>query len=145
MKSESLIMELKINHLDEIREVARQFLELVGDHRILAFYGKMGVGKTTFIKALCEELGVEDVINSPTFAIVNEYLDGEGETIYHFDFYRIKRPEEVFDIGFEEYIDSGNLCLMEWPELIEPVLPEETLRIKITENPDTTRTITFEP
>ncbi len=138
-------MELKINHIDEIREVARQFMKLVGNHRILAFYGKMGVGKTTFIKALCEELGVEDVINSPTFAIVNEYKDGEGETIYHFDFYRIKRAEEVFDIGFEEYIDSGNLCLMEWPELIEPVLPEETLRIKITENADTTRTITFDP
>ncbi len=138
-------MELKINHIDEIREVARQFMKLVGNHRILAFYGKMGVGKTTFIKALCEELGVEDVINSPTFAIVNEYKDGEGETIYHFDFYRIKRAEEVFDIGFEEYIDSGNLCLMEWPELIEPVLPEETLRINITENADTTRTITFDP
>lgn len=136
-------MELKINHIDEIRDVARQFLKLVGDHKIMAFYGKMGVGKTTFIKALCEELGVQDVINSPTFAIVNEYMDGEGETIYHFDFYRIKRPEEVFDIGFEEYVYSGNLCLMEWPELIEPVLPEETLKITITENPDTTRTISF--
>ena len=136
-------MELKINHIDEIRDVARQFLKLVGDHKIMAFYGKMGVGKTTFIKALCEELGVQDVINSPTFAIVNEYMDGEGETIYHFDFYRIKRPEEVFDIGFEEYVYSGKLCLMEWPELIEPVLPEETLKITITENPDTTRTISF--
>ena len=136
-------MELKINHIDEIRDVARQFLKRVGDHKIMAFYGKMGVGKTTFIKALCEELGVQDVINSPTFAIVNEYMDGEGETIYHFDFYRIKRPEEVFDIGFEEYVYSGKLCLMEWPELIEPVLPEETLKITITENPDTTRTISF--
>lgn len=137
-------MKLKINHIDEINKVARQFVELMGDHRIIAFYGKMGVGKTTFIKALCEELGVEDVINSPTFAIVNEYLDGNGDPVYHFDFYRIKRPEEVFDIGFEEYVDSGFLCLMEWPELIEPVLPDETLKVYITENPDTTRTITFD-
>lgn len=136
-------MELKINHIDDINEVARQFVDQMGDHKIFAFYGKMGAGKTTFIKAMCEELGVTDVINSPTFAIVNEYMDGKGESIYHFDFYRIKRVEEVYDIGFDEYIYSGNLCLMEWPELIEQLLPEETMRVDIMENPDGTRVIRF--
>ena len=136
-------MELKINHIDDINEVARQFVDQMGDHKIFAFYGKMGAGKTTFIKAMCEELGVTDVINSPTFAIVNEYLDGKGESIYHFDVDRIKRVEEVYDIGFDEYIYSGNLCLMEWPELIEQLLPEETVRVDIMENPDGTRVIRF--
>ena len=136
-------MELKINHIDDINEVARQFVDQMGDRKIFAFYGKMGAGKTTFIKAMCEELGVTDVINSPTFAIVNEYMDGKGEAIYHFDFYRIKRVEEVYDIGFDEYIYSGNLCLMEWPELIEQLLPEETVRVDIMENPDGTRVIRF--
>ena len=136
-------MEMKINHIDDINEVARQFVDQMGDHKIFAFYGKMGAGKTTFIKAMCEELGVTDVINSPTFAIVNEYMDGKGEAIYHFDFYRIKRVEEVYDIGFDEYIYSGNLCLMEWPELIEQLLPEETVRVDIMENPDGTRVIRF--
>ena len=136
-------MELKVNHIDDINEVARQFVDQMGDHKIFAFYGKMGAGKTTFIKAMCEELGVTDVINSPTFAIVNEYMDGKGESIYHFDFYRIKRVEEVYDIGFDEYIYSGNLCLMEWPELIEQLLPEETVRVDIMENPDGTRVIRF--
>ncbi len=140
---DSNYMELKINHIDDINEVARQFVDQMGDHKIFAFYGKMGAGKTTFIKAMCEELGVTDVINSPTFAIVNEYMDGKGESIYHFDFYRIKRVEEVYDIGFDEYIYSGNLCLMEWPELIEQLLPEETVRVDIMENPDGTRVIRF--
>lgn len=140
---DSNYMELKINHIDDINEVARQFVDQMGDHKIFAFYGKMGAGKTTFIKAMCEELGVTDVINSPTFAIVNEYMDGKGESIYHFDFYRIKRVEEVYDIGFDEYIYSGNLCLMEWPELIEQLLPEETVRVDILENPDGTRVIRF--
>ena len=140
---DSNYMELKINHIDDINEVARQFVDQMGDHKIFAFYGKMGAGKTTFIKAMCEELGVTDVINSPTFAIVNEYMDGKGESIYHFDFYRIKRVEEVYDIGFDEYIYSGNLCLMAWPELIEQLLPEETVRVDIMENPDGTRVIRF--
>lgn len=140
---DSNYMELKINHIDDINEVARQFVDQMGDRKIFAFYGKMGAGKTTFIKAMCEELGVTDVINSPTFAIVNEYMDGKGESIYHFDFYRIKRVEEVYDIGFDEYIYSGNLCLMEWPELIEQLLPEETVRVDIMENPDGTRVIRF--
>ncbi len=136
-------MELKINNLNEINAVAREFLAALGGRTIIAFYGKMGVGKTTFIKAVCEELGVTDVINSPTFAIVNEYLAGDGSPVYHFDFYRIKRPEELFDIGFEEYVDSGALCFMEWPEQAGDFLPEETLAVSITENPDGSRTVSF--
>lgn len=103
----------------------------------------MGAGKTTFIKALCEEMGVEDVITSPTFAIVNEYTDGEGDPIYHFDFYRIKKLDEVFDMGYEDYIDSGCLCLMEWPELIEEILPEDATKVTITVNEDGSRTLKF--
>ena len=134
-------MQLIIHTLDEIRDVARQFVDAMGENRIFAFYGGMGAGKTTFIKAVCEELGVEDVVNSPTFAIVNEYLDGEGNPVYHFDFYRIKSEREVFDIGFDEYLDSGNLCFIEWPELVEKFLPDETIRVSITEENDGIRTI----
>lgn len=134
-------MTLKIDSIEHIHDIARQFIEIIGDSRVLAFYGKMGAGKTTFIKALCEVLGVEDVITSPTFAIVNEYTNGEGNPIYHFDFYRIKRLEEVYDMGYEDYFYSGNLCLMEWPELIEEILPDDALRITISEDEDGTRTI----
>ena len=114
--------------------------------RCFAFYAPMGAGKTTFIKALCEELGVEDVITSPTFAIVNEYTSGDdsplkGAPIYHFDFYRIKKLEELYDMGAEEYFYSGCLCLMEWPELAEDILPEETHKITITPQPDGSRVI----
>lgn len=136
-------MTLTINNIDTIHETARQFLNEIGDNRVLAFYGKMGAGKTTFIKALCETLGVEDVITSPTFAIVNEYTDGNGDAVYHFDFYRIKKIEEVYDMGFEDYIYSGNLCLMEWPELIEELLPDDALRITIQEDDQGKRTIEF--
>ena len=103
----------------------------------------MGAGKTTFIKAVCEELGVEDVITSPTFAIVNEYTDGQGNPIYHFDFYRIKKLDEVFDMGYEDYIDSGHLCLMEWPELIEDILPDDATKVTIKVNEDGSRTLEF--
>lgn len=137
-------MTIQIPTIKDINTAARQFIDAIGDNTIFAFYGAMGAGKTTFIKALCEELGVTDVINSPTFAIVNEYLDGKGKPIYHFDFYRIKKPTEVFDIGFEEYVDSGYLCFMEWPELIEDYLPEETVKVYITENPDGSRTVKSE-
>ena len=126
-------MEIRMKSLDEIGEAAQKFIDAMGDNRIFAFYGKMGAGKTTFIKAVCEALGVTDVINSPTFAIVNEYVDGEGELIYHFDFYRIKKEQEVLDIGYEDYVYSGNLCLMEWPELVEDLLPEETVKVAIVE------------
>ena len=114
----------------------------MGYGKVFAFYGKMGAGKTTFIKALCEVLGVEDVITSPTFAIINEYTDGNDDPIYHFDFYRIKKLEEVYDMGYEDYFYSGNLCLLEWPELIEEVLPENVIKVTIEEQPDGTRKLT---
>lgn len=132
-------MKITINGTDDLQRAAREFIAWMGDRRIFAFYGKMGAGKTTFIKALCEQLGVQDAINSPTFAIVNEYLDSNQETIYHFDFYRINRIEEAQDIGFDDYVYSGNLCLMEWPELIEPLLPNDTIHVTITEQTDGTR------
>ena len=135
-------MEIQIKNLEEIREAARAFINHIGDCTVFAFYGKMGAGKTTFIKALCEELGVDDVITSPTFAIVNEYTAQDGP-VYHFDFYRIKKLEAVYDMGFEDYFYSGSLCLIEWPELIEEVLPDDAVKVSITENADGSRTIEF--
>ena len=143
-------MELKIKDIDHIREAAREFIAHIGKHRVFAFYGKMGAGKTTFIKAICEELGVQDVITSPTFAIVNEYSrpiaspsqGGVGEEpLYHFDFYRIKRLEEVYDMGFEDYFYSGALCFIEWPELIENILPDDAVKVSIAENNKGTRVV----
>lgn len=136
-------MEIKINSLDTIQDAAKSFVQNMGDNTVFAFYGKMGAGKTTFIKAVCECLGVEDVINSPTFAIVNEYRSAAGELIYHFDFYRIKKLEEVYDMGYEDYFYSGALCFIEWPELIEELLPEDAVRVTITENETGTRDIKF--
>ena len=137
-------MEIKINSLDSIHEAAKQFIAAMEDNTVFAFYGKMGAGKTTFIKAICEELGVTDVINSPTFAIVNEYMRADGEPMYHFDFYRINKLQEAVEIGLYDYLDSGCLCIMEWPENIEELLPEETLKVSITINPDQSRTLTWE-
>ena len=134
------IMEIIINNLENIREAARAFIDAIGDHKVFAFYGSMGAGKTTFVKAICEELGVEDVITSPTFAIINEYSSREG-VIYHFDFYRIKKLEEVYDMGYEDYFYSGALCFIEWPELIEEVLPEDAVKVSIRENADGSRTV----
>ena len=137
-------MELRIDNIDSIREAARQFVAATGENTVFAFYGKMGAGKTTFIKAVCEELGVEDVITSPTFAIVNEYRsDTTGELIYHFDFYRIKKIEEVYDMGYEDYFYSGALCLIQWPELIEELFPEEAAKVTIEENADGSRIVRF--
>ena len=119
--------------LENIDKAAAEFLKELGDRKIVAFYGSMGAGKTTFIKAICDVLGVTDTVNSPTFAIVNEYLAASGSSIYHFDFYRIKKIEEAYDFGYEDYFYSGNLCLIEWPELIEELLPEDTVRVKIEE------------
>ncbi len=137
-------MEIKIEKLDDIREAAKQFIANIGDSTVFAFYGKMGAGKTTFVKAVCEELGVDDVITSPTFSIVNEYRSEQtGELIYHFDFYRVKKIEEVYDMGFEDYFYSGALCFIEWPELCEEVLPDDTVKVSIKEEPDGSRTITL--
>ena len=136
-------MEIKIESLDTIHEAAKLFINNISNNKVFAFYGKMGVGKTTFTKAICEVLGVQDVITSPTFAIVNEYTDGNGNPIYHFDFYRIKKLEEVYDMGYEDYFYSGNLCLLEWPELIEDILPENVVKVHIEEQPDGTRIVSF--
>ena len=136
-------MRITIESIDSIKEAAHTFVDNMPNGNIIAFYGKMGAGKTTFIKSLCEEMGVEDVITSPTFAIVNEYTTDKGLPVYHFDFYRIKKLEEVYDMGYEEYLYSGDLCLMEWPELIEDILPEDTMRVVITENSDGSRTVEF--
>ena len=138
-------MEIKINSLDNIREAAKQFIAAMEDNTVFAFYGKMGAGKTTFIKAICEELGVTDVINSPTCAIVNEYRSDEtGELIYHFDFYRIKKLDEVYDMGYEDYFYSGALCFIEWPELVEEVLPGDAVKVTIEEVEDGTRSVRLE-
>ena len=137
-------MEIKIEKLDNIREAAKQFIANIGDSTVFAFYGNMGAGKTTFVKAVCEELGVDDVITSPTFSIVNEYRSEQtGELIYHFDFYRVKKIEEVYGMGFEDYFYSGALCFIEWPELCEEVLPDDTVKVSINEEPDGSRTITL--
>ena len=137
-------MEIKINSLADINEAAKTFVENMGDGKVFAFYGKMGAGKTTFVKAVCECLGVDDVITSPTFAIVNEYTSATtGDAIYHFDFYRIKKLEEVYDMGYEDYFYSGSLCFLEWPELIEDLLPEEATRVTIGETADGSRVVKF--
>jgi len=125
--------------LDDIQEAARQFVDCMGERRVFAFYGAMGAGKTTFVRALCGALGVtEDVVASPTFAIVNEYAGAQGR-IYHFDFYRIKSISEARDMGCEDYFYSGNVCFIEWPELVEPLLPEDAVRVAIEELPDGSR------
>ena len=130
-------MEIRISSLADINEAAKKFIDNMGDARVFAFYGKMGAGKTTFIKAICEELGVDDVITSPTFAIVNEYQSSTtGDSIYHFDFYRIKKLDEVYDMGYEDYFYGGSLCFLEWPELIEELLPEDAVKVTIEETED---------
>ncbi|MBO7112039.1 MAG: tRNA (adenosine(37)-N6)-threonylcarbamoyltransferase complex ATPase subunit type 1 TsaE [Bacteroidaceae bacterium] len=135
---------ITIKDLDHIEEAAREFIKNMGDDTVFAFYGKMGAGKTTFIKALCKLLGVEDEVNSPTFAIINEYRsETTAELIYHFDFYRIKKLEEVYDLGYEDYFYSGALCFIEWPELVEELLPLDAKKVTITENSDGSRTITL--
>ena len=135
-------MEIKFKE-EDIKQAARQFVESMGDNTVFAFYGKMGAGKTTFIKAVCEELGVDDTVTSPTFAIVNEYEAAQGRPIYHFDFYRIKKVSEAYDMGCEEYFYSGHPCFIEWPELIEEVLPEETVNVTIEARPNGERRLVF--
>lgn len=137
-----MAFNIEISSLDKISEAAAQFVSKMGDRKVYVFYGKMGAGKTTFIKSVCETLGVTDVINSPTFAIVNEYEDGKGEPIYHFDFYRINKEEEAYDFGYEDYFYSNNVCFIEWPEMVQNLIPEDAIEVHITENEDGTRTVT---
>ena len=137
--------EIVIKDLEDLGRAAQAFLEAIGEHTLVAFYAPMGAGKTTFTTAVCKALGVEeDAISSPTFAIVNEYRGREGRPIFHFDFYRIDNPAEALDIGLYDYLDSGELCLMEWPENIEGLLPEETLKVNICVQPDDSRRISWE-
>ncbi|MGQ1911357.1 tRNA (adenosine(37)-N6)-threonylcarbamoyltransferase complex ATPase subunit type 1 TsaE [Marinifilum sp. RC60d5] len=133
--------ELKINSLNEINKVAKEFIKLVGNKRIFAMHGAMGVGKTTFVKAICEELGVTDTINSPTFAIVNEYHTAKEAVIYHFDFYRIDDVQEAYDFGYEDYFYSNALCFIEWPEKIASILPNDTVEVHFNEEADGARSI----
>ncbi len=135
-------MTLQIKNLETIHDTAREFISLMGDRTVFAFYGSMGAGKTTFIKAICEELGVTDVINSPTFAIINEYRsDTTAELIYHFDFYRINKLGEAADIGTEDYFYSGALCFIEWPEKVAEMLPADVVSVTIAETPDGSRSV----
>ena len=137
--------ELIIKDLASIDDVAKEFLTEIGDSRLVAFYAPMGAGKTTFTTAICRVLGVaDDAVSSPTFSIVNEYRTREGESMFHFDFYRITRLAEALDIGYYDYIDSGCLCIMEWPENIEEIIPEEALRVSISVNPDGSRLISWD-
>lgn len=124
---------LTINSIEEIHSTAKKFLDEIGDKKIFAFNGKMGAGKTTFIKAICEVMGVKETINSPTFSIVNEYEAADGSIIYHFDCYRINKIQEALDLGAEEYLYSGNLCFIEWSENIAPLLPDSLVNVDIEE------------
>ncbi len=129
---------------DDLVNTTKMLINAYPDRKIFAFYGEMGAGKTTFIKAICKYFGVEDIVSSPTFAIINEYLTSDQEQIFHFDFYRLKNAGELFDIGYEDYFYSNSYCLIEWPEKIEEFLPEETIRVDINvDRKDNTRLITF--
>lgn len=137
--------QIQIAGLQDLERAAGEFLRLLGSRTLVAFYAPMGAGKTTFTTAVCKELGVEeDAISSPTFAIVNEYRGKGGRPVFHFDFYRIESPSEALDIGLYDYLDSGELCLMEWPENVEGLLPEETLRVQISVQPDGSRLLSWE-
>ncbi len=135
---------IEIRSLGELDKAAEFFCQNLGDHRVVALYGPMGAGKTTLVTAIARHLGSEDMVTSPTFAIVNNYDTADGGVIYHFDFYRLNRPEEAFDIGYEEYFFSGELCLVEWPEKIEPLLPDDVLKVYISVTGDNSRLLSMD-
>ena len=138
-------MDILIKDLNNINQAAAEFVKQMDGRNVFAFYGQMGAGKTTFIKAVCAELGITETVTSPTFSIVNEYRsDSNGALVYHFDFYRIKKLEEVYDMGYEDYFYSGAPCFIEWPELIEELLPEDTVRVTIEEQPNHSRVVRVE-
>ncbi len=136
--------QITIKDTADLERAARKFLKEIGNNTLIAFYAPMGSGKTTFTTAICKVLGVTDPVSSPTFAIVNEYMRADGEPMYHFDFYRINKLQEAVEIGLYDYLDSGCLCVMEWPENIEDLLPEDTLKVQISVNPDQSRTVSWE-
>ena len=136
--------EIHIKNIEDLDRAAGEFLEKIGENTLVALFAPMGSGKTTFTTAVCRVLGVTDPVGSPTFAIVNEYMRADGDPMYHFDFYRINKLQEAVEIGLYDYLDSGYLCMMEWPENIEELLPEETLKVHIQVNPDQSRTIFWE-
>lgn len=136
--------QITISSTADLDRAAAEFLEVIGNNTLIAFFAPMGAGKTTFTTAICKALGVTDPVGSPTFAIVNEYMRADGDPMYHFDFYRINKLQEAIEIGLYDYLDSGCLCIMEWPENIEDLLPEETLKVYFTINPDQSRTLTVE-
>lgn len=135
---------LNISSLEELDDVAKALVESLAGRNVVALYGQMGAGKTTLISALMKRLGSSDIVSSPTFALVNQYISGEGDEIYHFDFYRINSLTEALDMGYEEYFDSGNLCLVEWPEKIEALLPDDIVRVTISVDGPEERTFTIE-
>lgn len=134
----------KVDALNELQATAKELLAQFPNERVFAFYGKMGAGKTTFIQSICRVLGSEDNVTSPTFALINEYNTNDLDSIFHFDFYRIKELEEAFDLGYEDYIYSGSYCLIEWPEMIEPLLPDNIVEVRIEVAEDESRLITAE-
>lgn len=136
--------QLKIDSLQSLPEAAEAIIANSGGSGVVAFFGEMGAGKTTLIREICEQLGVSDTVTSPTFALVNHYMSGDGSDIYHFDFYRIEKLEEAYDLGYDEYFDSGALCLVEWPEKIEQLLPPETLKVNIKVTGPESRLITIQ-
>ncbi len=133
--------QIQIPSVEALSQAAREFLAAMDQATVFAFRGEMGAGKTTFIKAICEALGVEDVINSPSFSIVNEYRSSSGELIYHFDCYRLKRVDEALDFGFEDYMESGSLCFIEWPDIVANLLPSDVVWVDIKVNEDGSRTV----
>lgn len=139
------MFSVKITTLKAIGKAAKELIDRFPQQRVFAFYGKMGAGKTTFIQAICKKLGTNDTVTSPTFALINEYKTTAGDSIFHFDFYRIKEMEEAFDLGYEDYIYSGNYCLIEWPEKIEPLLPPDHIAVTIEVENNEIRKITASP
>ncbi|MDR3226823.1 MAG: tRNA (adenosine(37)-N6)-threonylcarbamoyltransferase complex ATPase subunit type 1 TsaE [Prevotellaceae bacterium] len=136
------MFSIEIPELNKLSDAVAELLQHIGDKRIIAFYGKMGAGKTTIIKEICRQLNVIDIVSSPTFALINEYHCADGKQIFHFDFYRINKLDEAYDLGYEEYFYSKNLCLIEWAEKISPLLPDNTLTIKIEETENGVRIVT---
>jgi tRNA threonylcarbamoyladenosine biosynthesis protein TsaE len=136
-----MMVTIRINALADLRKAAHSFINSMGEHRVFAFEGEMGAGKTTFIKSICQELGVVENITSPTFALINEYITPNGQLIYHFDCYRLKNIQEAFDFGAEEYFYSGNFCFIEWPDRIQSLLPDDTIFVKIDVLPNNQREV----